>query len=177
MVFSIILEMRDLLQQGGQNMKRKNFKLGRKFKAFLVSTLLAAVMAITSVPASTAMAADLPAEVATSYSQLTENTIMPRSTTYFIPDQQFSFSGYFTSSYFSVPSACQARLVIAAIGDEPLYIDVMNGKSQREHSITVTPNQSQVHVFNISSGTHYLDFSSLSGSQFTIRLQMYTWDY
>ena len=162
----------------------------RKIKKLLAGGLLAAILAVTFAPASTVMAAEvpvvstdntaqetaLPAELTSSYFQLASDTVMPRSTTYFIHDQQISFTGS-TSLSFNVPSACQARLVIAAIGNEPLYIDVLNGKLQNEHSMVIAPNQSQVQVFNIASGSHYLQFSSITGSQFTVRLQMYTWDY
>lgn len=167
------------------------FNLGRNLQKLVVGGLLAAIIAVTVAPASTAMAAEapvettvnnaqesvLPAELTTSYFQLASDAVMPRSTTYFIHDQQFSFTGFYSAYPFYVPSACQARLVIAAIGNEPLYIDVLNGKLVSEHRITVTPNQSQVHVFNISAGDHSLRFSSTSGSTFTVRLQMYTWDY
>jgi len=163
----------------------KIFNLGRK----LLAAVLLAVMTIT-LPAVSAMAAEapvnavdtaeetaLPADLQESYLELTSGTIMPRSTTYFLPDQDFSFSGTYSAAPFNVPSACEARLVIAAIGSEPLYIDVMNGRAECERTITVTPNEAQVHVFNISSGTHYLRYRSVSGSIFTVRLQMYTWDY
>lgn len=164
-------------------MKHVNFNFERKFKRFL-ATFLLAVLAVTAVPVSTVMAAEstdttvVPAEVTSSYIQLSDDQVMPLVTTsYFIPDQEFSFVGTFAASPFYVPAACQARLVIAPIGGEPLYIRVFNGKNVCERTLTATPNEAQVLVFNISAGDHYLEFDSVTGSQFTIRLQMYTWDY
>lgn len=161
-------------------MKHVNFNFGRK----ILATILLAALAFTTVPASTVLAAEptpevsvVPAEITASYEQLTQRQVMPRSTSYFIPDQQFSFVGTFTTPYFNIPSACQARLVIAPIGGEPLYIRVFNGRGVCERTLTATPNQSQVLVFNISAGDHYLEFDSVTGSQFTVRFQMYTWDY
>lgn len=166
-------------------------KSKRKIQKLLAGGLLAIILTVSFAPVSTVMAAEVPVEVSanttqeselpteltSSYFQLASDTVMPRSTTYFIHDQQFSFRGTYITYPFNVPSACQARLVIAPIGNEPLYIDVLNGRYECESSMTATPNQSQVKVFNINSGTHYLQFSSITGSQFTIRMQMYTWEY
>lgn len=162
----------------------------RKIQKLLAGSLLAAILAVTFAPANTAMAAEvpvettvntnqesvLPSELSSSYFQLDRNTVMPR-TTYFMPDQEFSFRGTFATPLFSVPAACQARLIIAPVGNEPLYINVLNSWGESQHTITATPNQAQVHVFNISAGNHRLKFSSITGSQFTIRIQLYTWDY
>lgn len=161
----------------------KNLKLERKFKSFLATALLA-LMTVVSIPADTVIAA-VPAEnvttlteITTSYVRLVENEVMPlSSTTYFIQDKEFSFSGTFVDGAFSVPSACEARMVIALVGSDILYIDVMNGKGVCERTITVTPNQAQVHVFNINSGTHYLRYRSTGNSTNTVRMQLYTWNY
>lgn len=165
-------------------------KSKRKIQKLLAGSLLAAILAVTFTPTNTVMAAEassgkiennsqestIPNELTTSYFQLASSNIMQR-TSYFIPDQEFSFKGTFVSPLFYIPSRCQARLVIAAIGNEPLYINVLDGWNVSQHTITVTPNQSQVHVFNISAGDHRLKFSSITASQFIVRLQMYTWDY
>lgn len=162
----------------------KNLKSRRKFKSFLATALLA-LMTVVSIPANTVIAADLATknitlltEMPTSYVRLVENEVMPlSSTTYFIQDKQFSFSGTFIDGAFSVPSACEARMVIAVVGSDILYVDVMNGKGVCERTITVPPNQAQVHVFNINSGTHYLRYRSAGNSINTVRMQLYTWDY
>lgn len=162
----------------------------RKIQKLLAGSLLAAILAVTFAPANTAMAAEipvettvntnqesvLPSELTSSYFQLASDAVIPR-TSYFIGDQEFSFRGAYITPFFYVPTACQARLVIAPIGNEPLYIDVLNGNNISEHTITAIPNQAQVHIFNISAGYHRLKFTSITASEFTMRIQLYTWDY
>lgn len=162
----------------------KNLKLKRKFKKFLGATLFS-LMTVISIPINTVMAANLPTENVTAFTEITadygrlvDSEIVPFSgTTYFIHDKQFSFSGTFNDGAFSVPSACEARMVIAVVGSNTLYVDVMNGKGVCERTITIPPNQAQVYVFNINSGTHYLRYRSTGNSINTVRMQLYTWDY
>ncbi len=110
-----------------------------------------------------------------------DNSNSVNSTTYFINDTRFSFTGSNVGSIFWVPKRCEARLMTAIVANdkvaENITIEVWNTSGYRETTLSIPTNKALVTTFNIGGGDHYLKYHGRAGVTYNVRLQLYTWDY
>lgn len=103
------------------------------------------------------------------------------STTYFINDSRFSFTGSNVGGIFRVPKQCGARLMTGIVANdkiaENITIEVWNTSGYRETTLSIPTNKALVTTFHIGGGDHYLKYYGRSGVTYDVMIQLYTWDY
>lgn len=194
---SIIIEMRDVHIKGGWHIKRMNSKLGRKFRAIvamfsLVDVLLAGAQ---SYPVSAAENQQFIEDDGASSENSKMNvqtfefevgpedtTNSTNSTTYFINDQEFSFTGYNLGYEFYVPRMCNCRMMVAVVAadkkSEDITINIRYSGGGVTHSQKVATNKAGIYIFNnVGGGGHNLEYIGRDNTRYTIRISLYTWDY
>ena len=152
--------------------EKEDIAMKRDLKEFFSRIIVAALVIATTV---------CPV-IATAESTVEVNEVQPRSTTYFKPYSEFTFTRSTVGGIFHVPKTCTGRLQIGFVATDgnggTLTVKLKDTLGYTKHSFTIESGEAKLEIINnVTAGDYYFYYELNRDAGCWVGMSFYTWTY